>query len=185
MARGKTLPLSVWMVWSQERSLRLGGDFYHTSRIIGASTGLFDHSTGTLDFLLNSQINNGQLSIHRNRYDPSIASAFAPFGSYFLDDYQPLGLLSFYQHMRHTNDVKYAQKTWNQLEEQLNWLLGKISATDGLGHFGSAFLGGADAGSAVSCVTVETLYVAAEVATVIGKKTVTAKFRKCIGRCNQ
>ncbi|KAH7013809.1 Six-hairpin glycosidase-like protein [Ilyonectria destructans] len=138
-----------------------------------------DTLNGTSDFISKSQIENGQLSINPNLgYDPSITSAFAPFGSYFLDDYQPLGFLSFYHYMRHTNDMKYAQKTWNQWEKQLNWLLGKISSTDGLVHFGSAFLGGADARSAVSCVTVETLYAAAEIATAIGKKTVAAKFRK-------
>ncbi|KAF7557150.1 hypothetical protein G7Z17_g947 [Cylindrodendrum hubeiense] len=155
------------------------GDFYHTSRIIGASTGRFDHSTGTFDFLLKSQIENGQLSISPNLgYDPSIASAFAPTGSYFLEDYQPLGFLSFYHYIRHTNDVAYARKTWNQWEKQLNWLLGKISSTDGLVHFGSAFLGGADAGSAVSCVSAETLYAAADIATTIGKKAAAAKFRE-------
>ncbi|KAH7126480.1 Six-hairpin glycosidase-like protein [Dactylonectria estremocensis] len=155
------------------------GDFYHTARIIGASTGRFDHSTGTLDFLLKSQIDNGQLSINPNLgYDPSIASAFAPTGSYFLDDYQALGFLSFYHYMRHTNDVEYGRKTWAQWQKQLDWLLGKISSTDGLVHFGSAFLGGADAGSAVSCVSTETIYAAADIATAIGKKNVAAKLRK-------
>ncbi|KAH7161092.1 Six-hairpin glycosidase-like protein [Dactylonectria macrodidyma] len=151
------------------------GDFYHTARIIGASTGRFDHSTGTLDFLLKSQIENGQLSINPALgYDPSIASAFAPTGSYFLEDYQALGFLSFYHYIRHTNDVDYAQKTWAQWQKQLDWLLGKISSTDGLVHFGSAFLGGADGGSAVSCLSAETLYTASDVATAIGKKTAAA-----------
>ena len=85
------------------------GDFYHTSRIIGASTGRFDHTRGTLDFILKTQLKNRQLSLGPSMgYDPSITHPFAPYGVYGLDDYRTLGFLSFYHYMRRTNDVEFA-----------------------------------------------------------------------------
>ncbi|KAF4455050.1 hypothetical protein F53441_2489 [Fusarium austroafricanum] len=83
------------------------GDFYHTSRIIGASTGGFNYTRGTFDFFLKTQIQTGQLAIAPYLgYDPTktetlslerkqlswltgkinITSGLTDFGFTFLDD---------------------------------------------------------------------------------------------------
>lgn len=150
------------------------GDFYHTSRIIGASTDRFDWSRGTLSYLLDTQAPNGQLNFAPAMgYDPSTTiDAFSTDGTYpGLEDYQILGFLSFYHLVKQTNDLKYAAQNWPQWQKQLTWLLSTINATDGLVDVNSAFLGPGMGGSAVSCLTVEALSGAAEMASALGDKS--------------
>ncbi|KAJ5631683.1 uncharacterized protein N7484_011783 [Penicillium longicatenatum] len=157
------------------------GDFYHTSRIIGASTDRFDWSRGTLSFLLDTQVSNGQLCIAPAMgYNPSTTiDAFSPNGAYHgLEDYQILGFLGFYHLIKQTNDLKYAAQTWPQWQKQLAWLLSTINATDGLVDVYSAFLGSAQGGSAVSCLTVEALNGASEIASVLGNQTAARTYKE-------
>jgi len=150
------------------------GDFYHTSRIIGASTGRFDWSRGTLSFLLDTQTSNGQLNFAPPMgYNPSTTvDAFSADGAYpGLEDYQILGFLGFYHLIKQTNDLEYAAQTWPQWQKQLTWLLSTINATDGLVDVDSAFLGPGQGGSAVSCIAVEALNGAAEIASALGNNT--------------
>ncbi|KAF5976847.1 alpha-L-rhamnosidase A [Fusarium bulbicola] len=154
------------------------GDFYHTSRIIGASTGGFNYTRGTFDFLLQTQIRSGQIAIAPYLgYDPTKTGTLSLERVYGLDDYQLLGFLAFAHYIRQTNDLQYARKTWAQWEKQLSWLVSNINSTSGLADFGFTFLGAAQGGSLGSCATVETLNAAADIAEAIGKKTF-SEYRK-------
>ncbi|KAI7783643.1 alpha-l-rhamnosidase [Diaporthe eres] len=149
------------------------GDFYHTARILAASTSRVDHSRGTLQFLLDSQVANGQLNISPNLgYDikASAAAMAAPSGSFGLPDYQILGLISFGDHVRLHNDVEWAKETWEGWQRNIDWLLATVNSTTGLITLPSpfAFIGGPDAGSPVSCAAVQALRGVADVATAIG-----------------
>lgn len=157
------------------------GDFFHTSRIIGASTDRFDWSRGTLSLLLDTQASNGQLNFATAMgYNPSTTfDAFSTDGTYpGLEDYQILGFLAFYNLIKQTNDLKYAAQTWPQWQKQLTWLLGTTNATDGLVDVNSAFLGPGTGGSAVSCLTVEALNGAAEIASALGNKTAARTYKE-------
>ncbi|KAF5551028.1 alpha-L-rhamnosidase A [Fusarium napiforme] len=148
------------------------GDFYHISRIIGASTGGFSYTRGTFDFLLQTQIRSGQIAIAPYLgYDPTKTVTLSLERVYGLDDYQLLGFLAFAHYIRQTNDLQYAKKTWAQWEKQLSWLASNINSTSGLADFDFAFPGAAQGGSLGSCATVETLNAAADIAEAIGKKT--------------
>ncbi|KAF5538749.1 alpha-L-rhamnosidase A [Fusarium mexicanum] len=154
------------------------GDFYHTSRIIGASTGGFNYTRGTFDFLLQTQIRSGQIAIAPYLgYEPTKTGTLSLERVYGLDDYQLLGFLAFAHYIRQTNDLHYARKTWAQWEKQLSWLVSNINSTSGLADFGFTFLGAAQGGSLGSCATVETLNAAADIAEAIGKKTF-SEYRK-------
>jgi hypothetical protein len=154
------------------------GDFYHTVRIIGTSTGRFDFARKSLSFFLKSQLSNGQLSQSAYLgYDPSLDSVFAPSGHYLLDDYQILGFLSFYQYIRQTSDLEFARGTWTQWEDQLRWLLSRINPIDGLVDLDTAFLGPARGSSAVSCAAVQALNAAAELADRLGKPLQSSAYR--------
>lgn len=154
------------------------GDFYHTLRIIGASTGRFDYAEGTINYFLNSQLSNGQLSQSAYLgYDPSLIHVFAPSGHYLLDDYQILGFLSFYYYIRLTSNLAYAQKTWDQWEKQLDWLISKINADDGLMDLDTAFLGPPRGSAAISCAAVQALHAASEIADLLGRPVAASKYR--------
>lgn len=161
------------------------GDFYHTSRIIGASSSRFDWSRDTLSFLLDTQAPNGEVSYAGTMgYDPSTTiDAFTEGGKYpALEDYQMLGFLGFYHTIKQSNDLQYATKTWPKWQKQLEWLLTTVNSTDGLVDVDSAFLGASSGGSAVSCLTVETLNGAAEVAAALGHSTDELKYKKSAQR---
>lgn len=149
------------------------GDFYHTAQILAVSTSRVDHSRGTLHFLLDSQIANGQLNISLNLgYDVKAAAAAmsAPAGSFGPPDYQILGLISFSDHVRLHNDVEWARDTWEGWQRTIDWLLGTVNTTTGLITLPSpfAFIGGPDVGSPVSCVAVQALRGVADVAAAVG-----------------
>lgn len=151
------------------------GDFYHTARIIGASTSRHDLSRATLQFLLDTQLANGQLSISPPMgYNPEVTAPWAPDDAYALGDYQLLGISAFYNYVRQTNDLEFAQQTWSRWQRLTSWLIGNVNATDELVHFSNAlvalgaFLGPADAGSAVSCLAVQVLREMAEIAQALG-----------------
>ncbi|KAF5571786.1 alpha-L-rhamnosidase A [Fusarium phyllophilum] len=148
------------------------GNFYHTSRVIGASTGGFNYTRGTFNFLLQTQIRSGQIAIAPYLgYDLTKTGTLSLERVYGLDDYQLLGFLEFAHYIRQTNDLQYARKTWSQWEKQLSWLASNINSTSGLADFGFNFLGAAQGGSLGSCATVETLNAATDIAEAIGKKT--------------
>ncbi|KAB8238278.1 uncharacterized protein BDW43DRAFT_306964 [Aspergillus alliaceus] len=85
------------------------GDFVHTARILSVITSRANHAQGTLQFLLDSQIAGGELSI-----SPSIGynmkltpDAPAPSDSYYLRDYKLLGSISFHDYMQWSYRLDY------------------------------------------------------------------------------
>ncbi|KAH6646547.1 alpha-L-rhamnosidase [Truncatella angustata] len=146
------------------------GDFYHTARIIGASTSRHDLIKGTLDFFLETQIADGEVNIcPAMGYDPSITLPFTIKGrSYGLSDYQMLGLGSLYSYVRQTNDLVWLEENWPRWQSQAQWIIEQVNSTDGLIYVPSAFLGAASAGSAVSCLAVQSLREFSELAEAIG-----------------
>ncbi|KAH6671125.1 glycoside hydrolase family 78 protein [Halenospora varia] len=155
------------------------GDFYHTVRVIGASTTRYDFIRGTLSFFLGWQTPSGLLPYAIPiSYSPSDAySAFANgaggqlFGyevwGLILADYQILGLLSFTNYIAISNDLDYARTTWPKWQLQIGWILRQVNSTTGLIDLGNTFLGPAMGGSAVNCALVQALNMSAQVATAI------------------
>ncbi|WDK13202.1 hypothetical protein CGRA01v4_04483 [Colletotrichum graminicola] len=160
------------------------GDFYHTTRIIAASTSRADHSRGTLQLLIDSQIANGQMNISPNLgYDlASAADALGPQGggAFGLQDYQLLGLMAFSNHVRLHNDLAWASATWPQWQRVVDWLLPQINSTTGLLTFpgGFAFTGPADAGSAIGCEAVQALKGVADVAAALDDTASATRYRE-------
>ncbi|KAG8162548.1 hypothetical protein KVR01_008313 [Diaporthe batatas] len=137
------------------------GDFYHTARIIATSTSRNDLSRGTLQFLLDTQDEHGELAISPPLgYDPS--GTYNTTGD--LVDYQFLGLASLHSYVQHSDDLSFAAGTWPRWQRAVSFLLGTISPADGLVHVATAFLGPPRGGSAVSCLAAQALRNLAEVA---------------------
>lgn len=137
------------------------GDFYHTARIVATSTSRNDLSRGTLQFLLDTQAGDGEMSINPPLgYDPH--NTFMTPGD--LVDYQFLGLASLHGYVQHTGDLSFVSGTWARWQKAVAFLLGTISAEDGLVHVPVAFLGPPDGGSAVSCLAVQALRGLADIA---------------------
>ncbi|KKY32727.1 putative alpha-l-rhamnosidase [Diaporthe ampelina] len=144
------------------------GDFYHTARIIATSTSRHDLSRGTLQFLLETQSDGGELSIAPPLgYNP--AKTFNTSGD--LVDYQFLGLASLHSYVRHTNDLAFVADTWPRWQKAVSFLLSTVSAADGLVHVPAAFLGPPDAGSAISCLAAQALRGLAQVAEALNDTT--------------
>ena len=71
------------------------GDFYHTARIIGVGSSRFDLSRGTLDFILETQVDDGSFNtaavMSYNLRDQT--PLLSPGGTLALADYQILGIV--------------------------------------------------------------------------------------------
>ncbi|KAM0326155.1 hypothetical protein ACHAQA_006749 [Verticillium albo-atrum] len=141
------------------------GDYYHTARIIGVSTGRFDLQKGTFLSLFPTQLETGQFSMASPLgYEPNVTVFSSLYG---LEDYQLLGLLSYYYFIRDSNDLAFTREHWSELSLLVDWSVSKINATDGLVHLAGSFTGPATAGSSVSCLTVYSLRSMAELATAV------------------
>lgn len=152
------------------------GDFYHTARIIGASTSRFDLTKGTLEFLHASQLEDGEMNISPPMgYDPTDNGPFASGGIFGLSDYQLLGIDGVYSYVQQTNDLDFLTETWAGWQLLANWTISTINSTDGLVHVPSAFLGASSAGSAVSCLAVQALRQLSELAEVAGDNSTQAR----------
>lgn len=144
------------------------GDFYHTARIIATSTSRNDLSRGTLQFLVDTQIEDGELSIAPPLgYNP--ANTFNTPGD--LVDYQFLGLASLHSYVQHSNDLAFVADTWPRWQKAVSFLLSTISPADGLVHVPVAFLGPPEGGSAVSCLAVQALRGLAQIAQALNDTT--------------
>lgn len=139
------------------------GDFFHTSRIIPASTAQRSEVVGTLQYLLDWQNEAGQLPIAPPMgYSSSYAPEVGAYGG--LDDYQVLGLLAFTGYYDQTGDVEFVNQLWPGFRKQVSWLLSRINATTGLAEIGGFI--GPPSGTATSAAVVEALNAAAVVAAV-------------------
>lgn len=165
------------------------GDLLHTVRISAASTSRPDLIQGTLRYLLDWQTSSGLLSYYPPiGYDPAIASyAFSRGGgqhfmgavtySIILVDYQILGLLSFTDYVRLSNDLEFAKETWNQWNANLDFLLASISPDTGLLSLFGAFLGPSQGGAAINCALVQALHEMADVAVALEEVETSKTFR--------
>ncbi|KAK0390079.1 hypothetical protein NLU13_3652 [Sarocladium strictum] len=142
------------------------GDYYHTARIIGVSTGRFDMQRGMFDSLLGTQLENGMVSMNAPLGYEANTTLFAD--AYGLEDYQLLGLLSFYYFVRDSNDLSYVKENWEQFSLLVEWAIANINVTgDGLAYLTYGFTGPGD-GASVNCMTVYALHSMTEVAQAIG-----------------
>lgn len=165
------------------------GDLLHTVRISAASTSRSDLIQGTLRYLLDWQTSSGLLSYYPPiGYDPAVASyAFSRGGgqhfmgaetySIILVDYQILGLLSFTDYVRLSNDLKFVKETWTQWNANLDFLLASISPDTGLLSLFGAFLGPSQGGAAINCALVQALHEMADVADALEEVEASETFR--------
>ncbi|KAH8653754.1 Six-hairpin glycosidase-like protein [Xylariales sp. PMI_506] len=157
------------------------GDFFHTVRVVAASTSRFDILKDTFSFLLQWQVADGPLPYDSPMgYDPGLSSdAFARGGaSYYmgedvyniiLSDYQILGILSFTDYIRKSNDLEFARATWSQWKLLIEWVYGNIDSSTGLLSLFSSFLGAATGGSADNCALVQALKEMTDIANALGE----------------
>ncbi|KAH8879711.1 Six-hairpin glycosidase [Thozetella sp. PMI_491] len=157
------------------------GDFLHTVRVIASSTSRFDWAKGTLQFLVDWQTPSGLMPYAPPiGYVPSLAKfAFGSGGGawfkgdevygYILADYQVLGVLSFTEYVRLSNNLAFAKQTWPNWKANLDWIIGNVNSTTGLLDLRAAFLGRAASGSATNCALVETFRKMSDVATALGE----------------
>lgn len=167
----RTNPVSVCLDGPKRDRLVWLGDLYHTMRIIPASTSRYDLTKDTFKLLLESQLADGELNMAAQMsYDPTITAPFTGSrGFYALQDYQLLGVGSFYSYIRASNDVDFLMDTWPSWSLLIDWVVSKTDSGSGLVDLVIAFLGGASGGSAVSCAAVQALYELADLASAIGQ----------------
>lgn len=157
------------------------GDFVHTSRIVGVTTGRDDHVRGTFQQLLTYQMPTGQLPMAPSLgFSPDVdPKSFAVRGTaYLLPDYHILALVSISSYMEYSDDIAFASETWDQWRSAVNWLASYRSNETGLidlSSFGSAFLG-PTSGSAVNTASVEAFTGMANVAKAVGDTSSSTKW---------
>ncbi|RSM06240.1 hypothetical protein CEP52_005805 [Fusarium oligoseptatum] len=158
------------------------GDFLHTTRIIGTSTTRYELARDTLQTFVDWQSPTGLMPYAPPLgYNPDTDNlAFARGGGrYFgkandvyeiiLPDYQILGVLSFTEYVRRSNDLAFAEATWDSWKSNLGFATDNINSTNGLLQLFGAFLGPSNGGSAVNCALVEALTSMAHVAQALNK----------------
>lgn len=141
------------------------GDFFHTARIVGVSTGRNDLTGGTLQFLLNRQLANGPLPINPIMGRPVEYLSLAAGPGLALFDYQILGLLGFYSYVLDTGDLAFAERNWQKWKLQITRLFSQVDNSTGL-VTASGFLGPANSTAVSSCM-VQGLRGAATVASLL------------------
>ncbi|KAH6693450.1 Six-hairpin glycosidase-like protein [Plectosphaerella plurivora] len=142
------------------------GDYYHTARIVGVSTARFDLQKGTFDSLFPTQLGNGMVSMASPLGYEANTTIFDDL--YALEDYQLLGLLSFYYYVRASNDLAFVRDNWAAFTLLADWAVGNIDTKgSGLTQLNFAFTGPGN-GSSVNCMTAYTLHSMSEVAEAIG-----------------
>lgn len=141
------------------------GDFFHTARIIGASTMRREDVLGTLQYFIEWQNEQGLFPVSPPMgYSAEYAPEVGAYG--FLQDYQTLGLLALTGYYELTKDLELVQQIWPGLQRQISWLIAQVNSTTGLAEI-SGFTGPAS-GTATSCQLVEALQTAALIAAELG-----------------
>lgn len=153
------------------------GDFFHTSKIIPASSSRWDHVRGTLEYLSDTQVPNGQMDIAPQMgYDTNLLVSLISGGAYNgLEDYQVLGLLAFTGYYYRTRDLDWAKSVWPAFKKQADWIVTQISSTTGLITFGG-FIGPSN-GTAVNAAVCQALNEAALVGDDVGDTATAAAYR--------
>lgn len=138
------------------------GDFFHTSKVLTSSTSRWDYAQGTLNYLLDTQLPNGLVSIAPQMGYNTSSLKEVLYSYYGLNDYQVLGVLSFTGFFLRSGDLTWAKSVWPSIQKQISWILGEIDSNTQLVGFGG-FLGDAN-GTAISAALVQGLNEAAVVA---------------------
>jgi hypothetical protein len=154
------------------------GDFFHTSRIVGVSTGRNDLTSGTLQFLLNRQLANGPLPINPSMGLPVEYISLAAGSGLALFDYQILGLIAFYTYILDTGDLAFAERNWQKWKLQIEYLFSTINNSTGLVTGESPYFGfiGPANGTAVSSCMVQGLRGAATIASLLNDEEANVKY---------
>jgi hypothetical protein len=159
-------PAATCMDGAKRDRLVWMGDFYHTSKIIPASTGRSDLAESTLEYLAAWQISNGQLAnAAALGFDPKYKDVLSG-GLYSDPDYQILGLLSLVDLFQATGNTDFASRIWPSIEKLLDWMLSQVDDSTHLANI-DGFIGPA-LGSATSASFVQALNGAADIADILG-----------------
>nr|OQO16531.1 hypothetical protein B0A51_16590 [Rachicladosporium sp. CCFEE 5018] len=142
-----SLDTSICLDGAKRDRLVWVGDFYHTSKVIPASTARFDYILGTIKYALDwqraSPPSQGLVPISgymgsRPEYKDALTSIYGG-----LNDYQDLFLTSIGEYYRYTADVNGLRPYWTQIKNLVTARLAFIDPVSGLvaGKGASYFLG--------------------------------------------
>lgn len=138
------------------------GDFFHTSRSLPASTSRWDYVKGTLQYLIDWQVPNGEVSIDPPLgYSPAYTEQISG-GSYGLPDYQILGLNALTNYYGVTGDLDFPRDNWPAFQRLIQYLLNNIDNSTNLLNIGGFI--GPELGTATSACLVQGLKGAAIIA---------------------
>ncbi|KAF2146983.1 glycoside hydrolase family 78 protein, partial [Aplosporella prunicola CBS 121167] len=151
------------------------GDYYHTQRIIGASTNDSDFSTGTLSYAFQWQAPSG--SSFAGFSGMSAAMGASPnYGTdsagYNLMDYQFLYVTAIADYFQFSGDYSFLSSYWLQLKTLVEALLLVVDRDSGLvstGPYPGYFFLGLPSGTAPSASFVLALNKAASLARAVGE----------------
>lgn len=159
------------------------GDSFHTSKVLTSSTSRWDHAQGTLNYLLDTQLPNGLISIAPQMGYNTSSLKEVLYSYYGLNDYQVLGLLSFTALFHRTGDLTWARGVWPFIQKQISWILSQIDGNTQLVTFGG-FLGDAK-GTAISAALVQGLNEAAVVADALNDTKCAQSYRETAAKVSK
>lgn len=162
------------------------GDFYHTSRILGATSSVGSDSDtvtsssvmtqqvanhGTWGYIFNHQAASGQFVVEIPIGYPEPPLMPEAFASASFPDYGELGLLAFVSYMEQTGDVALARAHWAALKSAVAFIVSYIQADSGLVNFGASgyrlTFTGSNSGAAVNCLAVQVFRGMSRIATAV------------------
>lgn len=159
------------------------GDFYHTSRIVPASTARWNQIVGTLEYLAAWANAEGLLNISPPLGYPSSLAydvTLTNFIDYYaLEDYQMLGLSALYSYYERTGDLTSVKELYPAYQAVIAALLPTIDTATNLSTI-TGFLGPASS-TAVNALFVQALTGAATIARDL-KDTTSARAYTAVAR---
>ncbi|RAK75976.1 putative alpha-L-rhamnosidase C [Aspergillus fijiensis CBS 313.89] len=152
------------LVWS--------GDFFHTYRIVQASTYRSDFISGTLEYLMDRQADNSSVYEGLFSMSPQMGQSAEYtdiYSSFGLLDYQFFTLEAVAGYYKNSGDRAFLQKYWTKIETGVEAVLRLIDEQTGLAvtdNIGAFFLGSSN-GTAASALLAHTLSEMADLATAV------------------
>ncbi|KAK6432942.1 hypothetical protein LTR95_010880 [Oleoguttula sp. CCFEE 5521] len=184
-----SLDTSICLDGAKRDRLVWVGDFYHTSKVIPASTARFDYILGTIKYSLDwqrtSPPSQGLVPISgymgsRPEYKDAITSIYGG-----LNDYQDLFLTSIGEYYRYTADVNGLRPYWAQIKNLVTARLAFIDPVSGLlaGTGASYFLGPVN-GSAPTALFAYTLRILVPIAKALNDDAAATLYTTTAGKLN-
>ncbi|KAK6431234.1 hypothetical protein LTR95_012605 [Oleoguttula sp. CCFEE 5521] len=184
-----SLDTSVCLDGAKRDRLVWVGDFYHTSKVIPASTARFDYILGTIKYALDwqrtSPPSQGLVPISgymgsRPEYKDAITSIYGG-----LNDYQDLFLTSIGEYYRYTADLDGLRPYWTQIKNLVTARLAAIDPVSGLvaGTGASYFLGPVN-GSAPTALLSYSLRILVPIAKALNDDTAAALYTTTANHLN-